>query len=212
MENKMLKKILPILIALAILLTACAPQAAPPTTSAADIQGTAVAAAWTMVAATKAAIPTNTPLPPTPVPSPTSLPTFTPAAVPLVIPTLPPLALATPAQAPAAPSDPNNCLKTLSLSNAGPLKNLRIENQTKSNTNVSLNLYKPNSFGQCGSLSYTLAKGGTRTVQVSSGYWYAFAWVLDPPSQVGYSFVVSTSKSSGLRLVIKEDRILWYGQ
>ena len=207
----MLNKILPILLALAVLITACAPQAAP-TVPAADIQGTAVSAAWTMVAATKAAIPTNTPLPPTPIPSPTSLPTFTPAAAPLIIPTLPPLALATPAQAPAAPSDPNNCLKPLSLNEAGPLKNLRIENQTKSTTNVSLNLYKVNSFGQCGSLSYTLAKGGTRTVQVSSGYWYAFAWVLEPPSQVGYSFVVSPNKASGLRLVIREDRILWYGQ
>ena len=58
--EKMLKKILPILIALVVLLTACAPQAAP-TMSPADVQGTAVAAAWTMVAATQAAIPTNTP-------------------------------------------------------------------------------------------------------------------------------------------------------
>ena len=208
-RKKMLNKILPILIMFLVLLTACAPQAVP-TMSAADVQGTAVAAAWTMVASTQAAIPTNTLLPPTAVPSPTSLPTFTPE--PLLVPTLPPLALASPTLAPAAPSDPNNCLKPLSLSNAGPLKSLTIVNQTKSTTNVSLNLYKQNTFGQCGSLSLTLAKGGTRTVQVSSGNWYAFAWVLEPPSQVGYNFVVSTNKAAGLKLVINEDRILWSGQ
>jgi hypothetical protein len=202
----MLNKILPILLALS--LAACAPQAAP-TMTAADIQGTAASAAWTMVAATQAAIPTNTPIPPTEVPSPTSLPTFT--AEPLLVPTLPPLALATPTTA-AAPSDPNNCLKTLNLKEAGPVKNLNIQNQTRSTINVSLNLYKPNSFGQCGSLSYTLAKGASRTVQVSSGSWYAFAWVLDPPSQVGYNFIISSGNASGLRLVVKEDRILWFGQ
>jgi hypothetical protein len=205
----MLKKILPILLALGVSLAACAPQAAP-TMAAADIQGTAVSAAWTMVAATQAAIPTNTLAPPTEVPSPTSLPTFTPEPL-LLIPTLPPLALAPPTMA-AAPSDPNNCLKSLNLNEAGPIKNLNIQNQTKSTVNVSLNLYKPNSFGQCGSLSYVLGKGASKTVQVSSGSWYAFAWVLDPPSQVGYNFVVSTSKASGLRLIIREDKVIWYGQ
>ena len=88
----MLKKILPILLALTILLTACAPQGTP-TMAPADVQNTAVAAAWTMVAMTQAAIPTATPLPPTETPSPTPLPTFT--AEPLIIPTLEPLILPT---------------------------------------------------------------------------------------------------------------------
>jgi hypothetical protein len=203
-----MKKILPILLALTVLLSACTPQSAP-TMAPADVQGTAVSAAWTMVAATQAAVPTNTPVPPTEVPSPTSLPTFTPE--PLIVPTLPPLALATPTMV-AAPSDPNNCLKSLNIAEAGPIKNLHIENRTPSQINVSLNLYKPNLFGQCGSLSTTLAKGGSKTVQISSGYWYAFAWVLNPPSQVGYNFVVGTGDSSESRLVVEEDRILWYGQ
>jgi hypothetical protein len=177
----------------------------------ADVQGTAISAAWTMVAATQMAIPTNTALPPTEVPSPTSLPTFTPE--PLLVPTLPPLALATPTKIAAAPSDPNSCIKSLNLAEAGPLKNLRVENHTPSQINVSLNLYKPNLFGQCGSLSTTIAKGGSKTVQISSGYWYAFAWVLDPPSQVGLNFVVGANDSSGgLRLVVEKDRVLWYGQ
>jgi hypothetical protein len=203
----MLKKIIPFLT-LTILINACAPQAAP-TMASADVQGTAVAAAWTMVAATQAAIPTNTPQPPTETASPTPLPTFT--QQPLVIPTLEPLALATPTIV-APPSDPNNCLKTLNIAEAGPTKNLSIENQNSGTTNISLNLYKPNSYGQCGSLSLTLGKGASKTIQVASGYWFAYAWVLDPPSQTVFSFIVGTGRSSGARLVIKKDTIAYYGQ
>jgi len=205
-----MNKIYPILLTLTVFLAACTPQAAP-TMAPADVQGTAISAAWTMVAATQIAIPTNTALPPTEVPSPTSLPTFTPES--LLVPTLPPLALATPTTIAAAPSDPNSCNKSVNLAEAGPLKSLRVENRTPSQINVSLNLYQPNLFGQCGSLSLTLAKGGSRTVQISSGYWYAFAWVLDPPSQVGLNFVVSAGDSSGgAVLIVEEDRILWRGQ
>jgi len=210
----MIKKILPILLMLTISITACAPQT-PPTMAAADVQGTAVAAAWTMVAATQMSIPTNTPLPPTEIPSPTPLPTFTPEPILNVpVPTLPPLVLPpSPAPAvPAAPADPNSCLKSLNLAEAGPTKNVTIQNQTPSTVNVSLNLYKPNSFGQCGSLSVQIAKGGTRTVKAASGYWYAFAWVLEPPSQVGLNFVINPGPAAGGKIVITKDKVSWLGQ
>jgi hypothetical protein len=206
----MLKKILPILIALTVLITACAPQAAP-TMSPADVQGTAVAAAWTMVAATQAAIPTNTPLPPTAVPSPTSLPTFTPAA-PLVIPTLQPLlGLATPTT--AAASAPGDCTRALALNLAGPIKRVRIENQSPGSANLSLNLYKPNLFGQCGSISFAnIRKGSMTIIEIPNGYWYAYAWVLDPPSTGSVSFYLGPSKTKDLnRLVIKKDIVAWVG-
>ena len=205
----MLKKILPILIALTVLLTACAPQAAP-TMSPADVQGTAVSAAWTMVAATQAAIPTNTPLPPTAVPSPTSLPTFTPAAL-LVIPTLQPLDLASPTAA-AGASDPNNCVKPLHMGQAGYLHNVRIENESPGTVNVSLNLYKPNLFGECGALSYQVKKGYKQVIQIPAGYWYVYTWVLDPPSTGSVSFFIGSSKSKDmLRLVVKKDVVAWVG-
>jgi hypothetical protein len=144
------------------------------------------------------------------------LPTFTPAPLIAAPPTLPPLNIAaTPTIAviaPAAPSDPNNCLKPLNLAEAGPAKNIVVQNQTQSTVNVSLNLYKPNSFGQCGSLSFQLAKGGTRTVKAASGYWYAFAWVLDPPSQVGVNFVINPGPAAGGKIVITKDKVLWLGQ
>ena len=175
----------------------------------ADVQGTAVAAAWTMVAATQAAIPTNTPLPPTEVPSPTSLPTFTPE--PLIVPTLPQLVLATPTTA-AAPSDPNNCLKPLNMGEAGPIKRVRLENESRGTANLSLNLYKPNLFGQCGALSYTVKKGSMTVIEIPNGYWYAYAWVLDPPSTGEESFYLGPSKTTDLnRLIIKEDNIVFVG-
>ena len=57
-----------ILFLIALIAGACAPQAAP-TMDAAAVQATAVAAAFTMVAQTQAAIPTATPLPPTEIPT-----------------------------------------------------------------------------------------------------------------------------------------------
>jgi len=44
MEKKMIKRILPILLALAILLTGCGPQGTP-TMAPADVEGTAVSSA-----------------------------------------------------------------------------------------------------------------------------------------------------------------------
>lgn len=195
----MLKKILPILLTLTVLLAACTPQAAP-TMAAADVEGTAMAAALTMVYMTQMAIPTNTPVPPTETPSPTPLPTFTP---PPVIDTLVPLILPT---ATSAPSDPNNCNKSLNISEAGPTKNVRIENTMGSQVNLSLNLYTPNLFGQCGAISYVINKGEKRKIEIPSGYWYAYGWVINPPSTAEGSFFIGPSKSQDLlRLIIKKD-------
>jgi len=202
----MLKKILPILLALSVLLAACAPQAAP-TMAPADVQNTAVSAAWTMVKATQDANPTATPLPPTETPSPTPMPTFTLQPV-LTIPTLQ-LVLPT---ATAAASDPNNCLKSLNMGEAGPMKNIRIENENKSQVNLSLNLYKPNPFGQCGSISYAIKGNEKRKVGIPTGYWYAYSWVLNPPSTGSVSFYIGPSASDDLlRIVIKKDVIAWVG-
>ena len=201
----MLKKLLPILIALTVLLAACAPQGTP-TMAPADVQNTAVSAAWTMVQATLDANPTATQLPPTETPSPTPLPTFTP---PPLIPTLEQFILPT---STSAPSDPNNCLKPLNVGEAGPTKNVRIENTNKSRANISLNLNPPNLFGQCGSLSYSVAGGAKIKIAIPSGSWYAFAWVENPASQGDVSFFIGPSGSQDLlRLIIKKDSIGWVG-
>lgn len=165
----MLKKILPVLAVIAIFITACGPQGTP-TLAPAEVEGTAVAAAWTMVAMTQLAIPTATPLPPTETPSPTPLPTFTPAplpteSAPLVLPT-----------ATQAAGGQDNCLKPLNVAEAGPQSNVRFENDSGGNVQLSLNL-STNLFGQCGTLVYTLAKKEKLVVSLPKGEYFAYAWI-----------------------------------
>jgi hypothetical protein len=77
---------------------------------------------------------------------------------------------------------------------------------------VSLNLYKPNAFGECGALSYQVKKGYKQVIQIPAGYWYVYTWVLDPPSTGEVSFFIGASKSKDmLRLVIKKDVVAWVG-
>jgi hypothetical protein len=193
----MLKRILPVLFVLAVLLAACTPQSTP-SIATADVQSTAVSIAWTMMAATQLANPTSTPLPPTETPT---LPTFTSTPEQLIPPTNTPM-----------PSDANDCNKVLNVGEAGPMKNVRIENENKSQVNLSLNLYTPNDFGQCGYLSYVLKSGEKRKVEIPTGYWSAFSWILNPPSQASKSFYIGPSGSDDLlRLVIKKNVIAWVG-
>src|SRR4026208_2197897 len=59
----------------ATFVSACGAEPAPPTVAAVDVQNTAVAGAFTLVAHTRAAFPTATPFPPTETPTQTPLPT-----------------------------------------------------------------------------------------------------------------------------------------
>ena len=134
-----------------VALAACGPTPAP-TMNPADTQGTAVAAAWTVVAMTQAAIPTATPIPPTETPSPTALPTFTPLLPPTLeafptqpvfvgVPTNPPVAGGPTADA---------CQRPISSgSTAGPKVKTRIINQSGGSVVLSLYLSKT-LFGECG--------------------------------------------------------------
>jgi hypothetical protein len=199
----MFKKILPILIMLTVLLAACAPQGTP-TMAPADVQNTAVSAAWTMVAATQLANPTATQLPPTEVPSPTPLPTFT--LVP-IIPTLEQLILPTPT---SAPSDPNNCLKPLDIGNAGPTTPMRIENVSGGIVRISLNL-ATNAFGECGALVVTnIPVNGKQRIDLPKGDWWAYAWITYKNGTSGISsgsFTIRVSDEDLLRIIVGPDTI-----
>lgn len=206
----MLKRIAPILLAATMLLAACGgTPAAPaaPTIDPAGIPLTAAAAAETIVAMTAAAVPPTPVPPPTEAPSPTPLPTFTPD--PLMFPptvalhTFPP----TPTQASSSSGD---CLKPLNMAEAGPTKKVRIENTTAGKATVSLNLWTPNLFGQCGALSYILGKGESTKIDIPAGSWYAYAWIDTGKKQstAEGSFYLGPSKTDDLlRLVIKDHTI-----
>ena len=104
---------------------------AAPTMSVADVQSTAVSAAFTIVAETQAAIPTNTPLPPTE--TPTSTPAATNTSVPL--PTLEATLTNTPAS-----SGGDYCATRVLGKPLGKNTTIKIENMTKSRVAVSLYL------------------------------------------------------------------------
>ncbi len=193
----MLKRVLPILLGVAVMLAACGPQGTP-TMPPEDVQNTAVAAAWTMVAATQQAIPTATPLPPTETPSPTPLPTFTPLALPSLSQTIP-----SPTQAVAA----GDCLGPLNMGEAGPTVNVRIENQSGGAITISLNLNPKNAFGQCGALAYQLGKNEKKIVSLPKGFWWAYAWVTlnNTSSTSSCSFELRVGDEDLIRLLVGEE-------
>lgn len=178
-----MKSVHVIAVILVFLLSACGAQAAP-TLDPSLVQASAVAAANTMVALTQSAMPTDTP---TEAPSPTALPSPTPAPLPTLIPTI---AITQAASAPtaAAGTDQGNCVHALAVAEAGPTHRTLIINQTGATVNISLTLYTPNKFGQCGSISYAnLAGSGSVMANLPEGYWSAYAWA----SGKGKAFTVS---------------------
>jgi len=157
------RNLLTIGVVMILLVGACAPQATP-TANPLDIQHTAEAGAFTMVAQTQAAVPTNTPVPPTDTPAPTTLPTetppalptsSTPGALPTNIPTFTP-------QSPGTSSNTNSnntndqdiCNQPLT-SWQGPTANFTIANQSKPEGTIVLSMYVVTTLGQCGYLIIT---------------------------------------------------------
>jgi len=205
----MFKKLIPTLALLAVILTACGGQPAEPTLSSEQVQGTAISAAFTMVAQTQAAVPTNTPLPPTETPSPTPLPTFT--ALPSPTPDFALLPTATQA---AATGGGGTCDSIINLGDAGPQSNIRLENDSGGTASVSLYMYTPNAFGQCGSFPsnpYVVPKNGTLVVSVPKGEYYVYAWINysdgDTSTAEGY-FINKVADNHLFPIRIKQDIIV----
>ena len=185
-----------IFVITALFLTACGPEPEP-TMSPADVQGTAMAAAMTMVAETQAAVPTATPLPPTEEPTATPFPTNT----------VPPLSLETPTQSQAIsvlPTVlPTNTSASVSsgsndpcnqpLSNyAGQSAKLKIANNTKPRGPLTISLYVETLMGECGYLSARFENSGSMTVPL--GNYTAWAIVDSAkPFTAGTTFQISTT-------------------
>ena len=172
-----------ILFLIVLLTSACAPQAAP-TMNAADVQSTAVAAAFTMVAQTQAAIPTATPLPPTESPTETPLPTNTPVALPTleVSPT-------TAVQAAATTSSGVDPCSTRVLSGPkGKETTIRIVNTTKVPVKVSIYLNETAGQGACGWGYVELAKNADTVINSwVQGCYNLWAWSDDPKGKFNSS-------------------------
>jgi hypothetical protein len=173
LEYYKMKKLIALMLTSLFLLSACGPEPEP-TLSMEDVQGTAISAALTMVAETQAAIPTNTPIPPTATATLTPLPTNT--VPPLELPTQSLLAQPTATTA----SDSDACNRLLNIDLAGPTSPILIVNTTKAPVNVSLSLPYRNVFGECGYRGYSIKKNGSIRIDFPRGDIYGYAWILEP--------------------------------
>jgi hypothetical protein len=173
-----MKQILITIAMLTFLLAACGPTPEP-TMSPADVQGTAMAAAMSMVAETQAAIPTATPIPPTEAPTATPFPTNT----------VPPLDISQPTQSIATQSINILPTSTTAASVGGsdpcnqPLTSwdgesarMKIVNNTKPKGHVVIALgFTTTAFGQCGIISASF--DNVTTVNVPVGTFWASAFI-----------------------------------
>jgi hypothetical protein len=180
------------LIVITMLLTACGAEV-PPTMNGVDVQNTAVAAAFTVVAKTQAAIPTGTPLPPTETPTQTPLPSSTP----LQFPTL----QVTSTPAPVSNSGGDPCAtRVLSWSPKGRPTTIRIDNTTKATVTVSLYLNKTADHEECGYRSYTIdGRNNVVITDLVQGCYNLLAWSNDPKISVkasGYGCINNSDKAT----------------
>ena len=181
-----MNRIVFIMAAFALLMSACGVPATP-TIDAAQVQALAVAAAASMVAATQAAMPTNTPVPPTATASPSPMPSPTLEQLPAIA------VLPSPTVASSA-SVSQDCNHLLDVAAAGASTTLLIRNDTRGPVTFSMGLGSPNAFGQCGYLGWSVPKANsitvtvpqTRTNQGDPCYW-AYAFINDPKHQTTVS-------------------------
>jgi hypothetical protein len=163
MKSIKMKYTLVFVIVLALALSACGAKATPTP----DIMATANAAASTMIAETQAAMPTDTPIPPTAVSTDTPQPS----------PTIPPLPtspiLSTPTTVPVTGG---SCTGPIERSKGDKAATILWKNTTNQLITIQLHL-SANAFGDCGNWSETLAAHQTEMVStLPLGCYTASAW------------------------------------
>lgn len=182
-----------LILAATLVLSACGAEPPPPTMNAVDVQNTAVAAAFTMVAQTQAAIPTATPLPPTETPTQTPLPTDTPLALPTLNVTL------TSTTAPVSNNTGGDPCATRVLSpERGRGTVIRVVNTTNVTITVSMYLNETAAHGECGYRGFTLTKNNDIVYSdLVQGCYNLWAWSDDPKgkfSSSGYGCINNPDK------------------
>ena len=189
-------------VVLSLAASACGPQATP-TANPLDIQHTAEAAAFTMVAQTEEAIPTETLVPSTDTPSPTPVLTLTP------IPSPTSGVSATQTQTAVSQSSgstQDNCNKALTAWE-GPTAKLNLANETKPKGLVTLSLSVTTELGECGYLSQQFESSGSLSGPV--GQYSAFAFVDGQRNfQVSGGFRISQGSWT---IVVKNESIVAQG-
>jgi hypothetical protein len=201
-----------VLVVAMLIVSGCGAEPATPTMSAVDVQNTAVAAAMTMIGETQAAIPTDTPLPPTETPTQTPLPTDTPLPLPTLNVTL---------TSTTAPVSNNNtsggngtdpCATRILAPKQGRSTIIRVANTTSVTVTVSLYLNETASHGECGYRSFQLSKNNDIVFDdLVQGCYNLWAWSNDTKKKFnvnGYGCINNTDKWT---FEVKEDNIKFSG-
>jgi hypothetical protein len=169
-----------LIAAFAMLISACGAPAAP-TPNPVDVQNTAVAAAFTMVAQTQAAVPTATPLPPTEAPTNTPPPTNTPVQ-------LPTLGVTSTTAPVAGASTADPCANRQLSPQKGRETTIRVVNATKVTITVSMYLNETEGAGECGWRSFNLARNNDIVFNdLVQGCYNLWAWSDDPKGKFNSS-------------------------
>ena len=172
-----MKKVLPLLAALGLFLAACGAKGTPTPDVAAMMQ-TANAMAFTMSAQTAAAMPTNTPVPPT------ATATLPPPASP-TLPLLPTFPAAQPSATSAAAGGACNSL--MAPNPGGPQVYVVIDNRTKGS--LTFSLYLNETAFSCGFVPGVGYIGANQSIGVTipEGCYWPSAWVNDPKKPRSHS-------------------------
>lgn len=201
-----MKKVLLILAALSLILSACGSDLAPteeaaPVLTGEDVQATAVSMAWTMAAQTLAAMPTETftPLPPTA--------TFTPIATNTPIATPTPLVTNTPL--PTATTEGDPCNKILS-GWEGRETYILVKNELKRTVGVSLYLYQSDR-GYCGYVSATIPGKGSTGFKLPIGYYSAYVWATEGSSYNKYLDLTGVLNPDKHELLVRDNGLKFIG-
>lgn len=169
------------LVAAALIVGACGAPAAP-TANPLDVQHTAEAAAFTMVAQTQEALPSSTPLPPTETAAPTLAATNTAAPLPTLDVTL--TATIPPSSTPGG--DP--CSTRVLSPSRGKETVIRVVNTTKVTVTVSMYLNETAAHGECGYRGFTLSKNNDIVyTDLVQGCYNLWAWSDDPKGKFSSS-------------------------
>lgn len=158
-------------LAIALILSACGARVTPPPAlSVADMQSTSAAVAFTMIAATQAAIPTATPIPPTETATITTLPTNTFIPLPSEGVTLTPISNSGGGEGCSLDPMPDVL--------HGKTIKLRVNNSTTVIMRLSVYLNDPT---QCGYRAYNLDPGSALVLtDLVEGCYTLYAWNVDP--------------------------------
>lgn len=195
----MKQKFLILISILAILaLSACGAEVAPGI-SAEDLAATSVAEAWLVITQTAAAMPTDTPIPPTFTPQPTDPPAPTLALLPTQ--PLPAAVVATPTP---------ECNQIPQPEPLGNMVTVEFYNESGGNANLAFGMMSPNDKGECYTYSFTYGGGTSAPTKVLAGCYWGWAWITGSENSIarsGEKVMCMTDAGIIYKVVITKERV-----